>query len=673
MAEVAIDIAAMQSMVTGVDRAIEDMPACAGELRGNLSSVGLSSQPVDACAWDGEIASWLASSSRDLNRRLSMARMIQRSTPSLGVVHFDDDHLSTASDAEIKRRVNRVKELLKVDDTDRIDPELLGLLQDNALDPYFAKAMAEQISPELLDGYLKNMLAGYYKVPHADPSGEQPSDSDPPTSWELLGQDYAKLNEALGITFGLASQGTGSLKVPDMGKQWADYIRKLAKTEGGTPTLAPQPGQPTSIPDGGPIRLSMVIGKGQWSDDFLVDVYHAVRDSEGDAGADAWSRGDALFLDDEPMKGVMTALQLNPGAVRRIFASGPRETITVRGEPLEVNSEMYAFLKRNGTAAEAFIKALQSAIASPPVPGGKAWQPELAGDVEVLGKWIDEQTEIAEQKQKEAEEEAGPLWKRIGHGLLDLAGLVPVFGEAFDGVNGLWYYADGDVINGSLSMASVIPFAGWAAQGGKWIRVGFKAEELAKLTRLAEDGRAARIFLKDGKLASKEIDLADPENFRPDRFLSDRELELWSGPRSFMQRVIAGNRFNAFANAPYKFTEITLTTKRVRGFRLDAYAPPNEIVSRKLTQLGTVQSRTAKGYIDEFVKKYPPGTLIADTAKNRELGLAGKPLRGKMVLEVPPQYGGKLPSDIVEYAESHGVFIRDINGHWYTKAPKGGR
>ncbi|MGW8890055.1 golvesin C-terminal-like domain-containing protein [Streptomyces sp. NPDC055749] len=54
-----------------------------------------------------------------------------------------------------------------------------------------------------------------------------------------------------------------------------------------------------------------------------------------------------------------------------------------------------------------------------------------------------------------------------GHLVLDVAGLVPVIGEPADGINALWYLAEGDTENAALSAAGMIPIAGWAATGAK--------------------------------------------------------------------------------------------------------------------------------------------------------------------------------------------------------------
>lgn len=51
--------------------------------------------------------------------------------------------------------------------------------------------------------------------------------------------------------------------------------------------------------------------------------------------------------------------------------------------------------------------------------------------------------------------------------MLDLAGLIPVIGEACDLTNGVIYTIQGDKLNAGLSYASAIPIAGWFASGVK--------------------------------------------------------------------------------------------------------------------------------------------------------------------------------------------------------------
>ena len=90
----------------------------------------------------------------------------------------------------------------------------------------------------------------------------------------------------------------------------------------------------------------------------------------------------------------------------------------------------------------------------------------------------------------ELEERDPNFWRRNkkkisnwGHGVLDVAGLIPGLGEIFDGVNALWYAAEGDKTNAALSAAAMIPVAGWAATGGKFINKGVKAVKGAKANK----------------------------------------------------------------------------------------------------------------------------------------------------------------------------------------------
>lgn len=83
------------------------------------------------------------------------------------------------------------------------------------------------------------------------------------------------------------------------------------------------------------------------------------------------------------------------------------------------------------------------------------------------------------------------IWQAIidilvenGHSFLDLVGLVPVAGEIADGINALWYLAEGDVTNASLSSLSMVPVFGIASTGVKWTRNALK---LKKLTGTAGD------------------------------------------------------------------------------------------------------------------------------------------------------------------------------------------
>ncbi|MFG2464810.1 RHS repeat-associated core domain-containing protein [Streptomyces canus] len=74
----------------------------------------------------------------------------------------------------------------------------------------------------------------------------------------------------------------------------------------------------------------------------------------------------------------------------------------------------------------------------------------------------------------------GESWlSPVGHGALDVAGLVPGLGEPADLLNGVWYTAEGNYIDAGLSYASAIPIAGYGATAAKGARYVNKAVDAA--------------------------------------------------------------------------------------------------------------------------------------------------------------------------------------------------
>ncbi|CAM3802531.1 polymorphic toxin-type HINT domain-containing protein [Nocardiopsis gilva] len=135
-----------------------------------------------------------------------------------------------------------------------------------------------------------------------------------------------------------------------------------------------------------------------------------------------------------------------------------------------------------------------------------------------------------------------------------------------------------------------------------------------------------------------------------------------------------GNKFNREREPHYTArgganeVHVGEPTDKGQYVRLDSYVPGEEIVSRKYTQLGDVQPQTAIKYLREIPQKYGPGTPIADTPTNRrDLGSdkIGRGLRGKMILEVPPQ-GSPIPQSVIDEADGLNITIRDSNGKVYN-------
>lgn len=97
---------------------------------------------------------------------------------------------------------------------------------------------------------------------------------------------------------------------------------------------------------------------------------------------------------------------------------------------------------------------------------------------------------------------------------------------------------------------------------------------------------------------------------------------------------------------------------------LDYYDPAKgEIVSFKDTQLASIKVKSAIGYLNEIVRKYPPGRIIADVPSSK--GLAGTKLKGRMFLDVPVQMQ-PIPKAVLEAATKRKITIRDSNGTTYN-------
>lgn len=105
-----------------------------------------------------------------------------------------------------------------------------------------------------------------------------------------------------------------------------------------------------------------------------------------------------------------------------------------------------------------------------PAPGGASSNPSGGAETEAEQGW----------------------WKRWGsgvvHGVLDVAGLVPVFGEAADLANAAIYAAEGDYVNAGISAAAAIPFAGWGATA---VKAGKHASNAMDATRATKAGAEA--------------------------------------------------------------------------------------------------------------------------------------------------------------------------------------
>ncbi|WP_122260694.1 hypothetical protein [Ornithinimicrobium cerasi] len=650
MALVSIDIGAMDALVSDLSSARRTCPQDASTIRSRLDHVLLGEGPVARLSWSSPIWTWMDDRVRDLNRRLALARIIAASTPGFpatGIVQIDEDYVSDLSPAQVEALADEVQQLMtpgdEYDFTQEIDPRLLDILREHAHDPYLARAIAQQVPPAELSAFLQRVNSGRMVEPGED-------------AVIAFDRRYDELLNGLGMAYGLASQGTGDLEVPGMAQAWSDTIQDAPSWSGTAH------------------RLTLVISRGTFSTDLLLSVHDTLTAMEGDDGASFWGvAGMDLVIDpdlartpganilSDPMGALFQGLGNNPEALRRLFTTGPTVAVETDDGPAHVDAYLWSVLRERGMdeyAVGQLARGLQGGLTLPPVEGHPAWQPGLAEDLGAIGAALDREARIAE-------ENSPPWWSSLGHSILDLGGMVPLLGEAADGLNGLWYLAEGNPVDAGLSFAGMVPFVGWFSVGGKWVRRTLNADELAALARAGDSGADLGRLLPGGRFADDATALTDPASFAPSQFLSPSELQRFAD-RSWLQNLVAGNRFDDYMAPHYRHNEIYLVAPDGRYVRLDSYVPGEQIVSRKLTQLGDVQTGTAFGYIDEVVTKYPPGTTIADVPSTRGAGIAGQNLDGTLVLQVPPQWDRTIPDEVAEYAYENGVRIIDVNGFDYT-------
>lgn len=114
---------------------------------------------------------------------------------------------------------------------------------------------------------------------------------------------------------------------------------------------------------------------------------------------------------------------------------------------------------------------------------GRWIQPDLAAYLDGFNAYWDGQIARCEQTAFWYN-----LYPTLVHATLDLAGMIPVFGFAFDLSNAALYASEGDWEQMGWSLASAVPGAGAAATAGKYVKNASRAGRVARGWRYAEVG-----------------------------------------------------------------------------------------------------------------------------------------------------------------------------------------
>ena len=79
------------------------------------------------------------------------------------------------------------------------------------------------------------------------------------------------------------------------------------------------------------------------------------------------------------------------------------------------------------------------------------------------------------------------FWNQLGHGALDVLGMIPAVGNIADGINAAWYAAEGDMKNAGLSAAAAIPGLGLFSGGTKLtLKAADAMKDINKATKVAK-------------------------------------------------------------------------------------------------------------------------------------------------------------------------------------------
>ena len=104
------------------------------------------------------------------------------------------------------------------------------------------------------------------------------------------------------------------------------------------------------------------------------------------------------------------------------------------------------------------------------------------------------------------------FWNKLGHGALDVLGMIPAVGNVADGINAAWYLGEGDLKNAGLSAAAAIPGLGLFGGGAKLSMKAAdamndinKATKAAKHTDPSAINVANKLYEKGGKKYIKAI------------------------------------------------------------------------------------------------------------------------------------------------------------------------
>jgi hypothetical protein len=326
MAMASIDIEAMESLVSTMNTAASDLRGKKGDLVGILSGVSLdTSRP-----WPLETAAgWVDDQVPGLRRRLALAQAIAKSDPKFksGPVQIDESQLSTLTPDQARQQGEHAAQMLR--DGEDAGPELADMMSKYGSDPYFAAALAKNVSPQEIAEWVRDQSYSLHSKQASGMTGEY-------EEFEAALPDYQRIISGLSAALGTATRNES----PDLALP-SDYADKFADTITDENNI-----------NGEGAILGMILRNGTFGSDFLDTVAPKVYDYEQDGLEGRWADRtptDGWFVYDadgkylgshDPLAGVLGALGNNAEAAQHFFNYGPQEQVDINGKKIWVSSRM---------------------------------------------------------------------------------------------------------------------------------------------------------------------------------------------------------------------------------------------------------------------------------------------------------------------------------------------
>ena len=147
------------------------------------------------------------------------------------------------------------------------------------------------------------------------------------------------------------------------------------------------------------------------------------------------------------------------------------------------------------------------------------------------------------------------FWNQLGHGALDVLGMIPAVGNIADGINAAWYAAEGDMKNAGLSAAAAIPGLGLFSGGTKLtLKAADAMKDINKATKVAKhtDPSAVNVANKLYEKGGEKMLKAVPERIKEYVTLPGKNYK--NIPENLKKNLTEGSKWKIWGNRPVKLT-----------------------------------------------------------------------------------------------------------------------